>query len=159
MLSPKTFIPLILTLALLAGCGANPAYETPEKTAMTYVENGPPLAGVISIPFWNYTWNGLSKESQQWFLDNWETICDRPGHMEACGQQTNPAKQKMVAFGEAIVRHGPGKYDKVKDVDIDGKTAEVTFKNWKGTMYLVKEGANWKIDELFGIEDLPPTKW
>ena len=150
----------ILALVLtLTGCAADPNYESPEKTVETYLENGPRLKNAVDIPAWNFAWNGLSKTSQQWFEDNWEEICERPGYREACGEQTNPEKQKMVAFGGAIASRGPGRGDRVDDVEIDGDAAEVTLKNWDGALHLVKEGKNWKLDGLFGVEEMASAQW
>ncbi|MFN7972120.1 MAG: hypothetical protein U0166_07170 [Acidobacteriota bacterium] len=148
---PKA-LSLIVPFVLLAGCGADPNYATPEKTVATYIENGPRLRNAVDIAAWNFAWNGLSKTSQQWFEANWETICDRPSYREACGAQNVPDKQKMVAFGAAVADRGPSRGDEIDKVNIDGNTAEVKLKSWPGTIFLVKEGKNWKIDRLFGAE-------
>lgn len=147
-----------LALASLAAC-ADPNYATPEKTVQTYVENAQPLKNSVDIPAWNFTWGALSESSRSWFDENWEAICARPGYREACGAQSNPEKQRMVAFGAAIAGRGPQRNCKIEGVDVDGDTAEVELSKWNGTLYLVKEGGEWKIDGLFGVEELASNAW
>lgn len=149
----------VSVLLLFCACGADPQYKSPEAAAQTYVQNGPLLGEVIDIAAWNFTWNGLSKSRQKWFTENWEKICDQPGYRQACGEQ-GPEKAKMVAFGAAIASRGPVRNAAIKECKPAGRTAEVTFVGWKGTMHLVKEErGNWKLDELFGIEQEDPKNW
>lgn len=141
----RLFVALLLCsfLCIAASCGQE-HFKTPEKTLAFYFENKP--AG--SAAQMNAVLTCFTKSDQDWFQKHYRTICDKLYGLDC---PAGEVQAQSTIWTDKIEPVGPssGTADSIK-VDDKAGTAVVTV---GGNEYdMVKEGADWKFDGMFGAD-------
>ncbi|OVE77412.1 hypothetical protein BVX98_02590 [bacterium F11] len=150
---PSNLIWVILLSMGILGCGkkAIPQLATPSKTVATYLEYGPGMRSSVNVISFNHALSCFSADDQVWFKENYHTLDFEPGDEDAYNVYSKAHKQAFV-FGEIVSIAGPKGYNrKITEKENDGEAALVEVEGYPTPIPLVKEGPNWRIKGLFGV--------
>ncbi len=150
------FLAGVCGVFFVSGCApgeqAFPRLATPSSTMASYLTDSPKLLGMTDLKSYMLCIGCFSKADRDWFDNNFATLPFSKSEDDY--KMLSLAQKKAYAFGEIVVKAGP-KADNptifVRELTAD--TAVVQIQDVPGEYHLVKEGPNWRIKGLFGVDE------
>jgi len=154
MRNARVFWYLLISIFVVGnvGCGGEKAFQqlsSPEQTVKTYMDGASSLRSSVDITAYREAISCFSKEDREWFENN---------HLSLPFDTSDPTygmlrklQKKAYIFGETVAKAGPT-YARTISSEKTGDEAVVTVDGYSQPIKLIKEGPNWLIVGLFGIE-------
>lgn len=142
----------LLVALVFIGCSEKAYKElsTPEKTLDTYTHYAPLLLRMISLQDYLKAISCFSKEDRDWFENNYDSL-PRPQD-DPSYKILNIGNKKAYMFGEIVSKSGP-RNAKITNKEESGSDVILYVQNYSQPIRLTKEGPNWRIVGLFGVEN------
>jgi len=149
----KAIFLTVIFMCCTIGCGkkAYPQFASPVKTVETYLEHILDMSTSINPVEMNKALACFTGDEKRWFKENYHTLDFDPGDQDSYSLYSKAQKQAFV-FGEIVASAGPKrKNPRVTEKEVSGETAVVEVDGYNEPIRLVKEGPNWKIKGMFGV--------
>jgi hypothetical protein len=131
-------------VSIFPGCGEE-YYATPEKTLNMYVNN----RGMGSRQQYEACLHSFSKADQEWFEQHYKSIC-RSAYGRDC--PSDYFAEQTTVWVDFFEPAGPNKTT-IDSSNIDENAGTATLVVDGQEIDFVKEGGNWKIDGMFGMQE------
>ena len=142
---------LVFLFCLGFGCGekGKDYLTTPEKTIETYVSQALTLEKMADPLAYSRVMDCFSKKIQTWWENNANNLLEDPSIVDGFVG----SKREAVVFAKYVIPKGPKvKYGPVEPVRISLSGDKASYRLGDTQLNLIKEGKNWRIDSLFGLE-------